>query len=589
MRRESVRTFFSSRTWTKHNYKSCEVVVYEARTSRRIDVPILKRLSEERVRQDYADSRLAGRIVIRVRNQVNIWRHWVHWLCQAGPAKFSPQSSRSRDHAKASIMRKLNGPSTPSLQLMIALFCATSIASGAERPNILFLIADDLSANALGCYGNRQCQTPHIDKLAERGFRFDRAYCQYPVCGASRAAIMSGQYAQVIGVTGNGNAQQFTELLGNRPSMSQLFRHHDYFAARIGKIYHMRVPGDITANVSGPDHAASWDEAINCGGPEWMSDGFHSHHSNEELNRDPNRHYGLGFGGAFYVVKTPGDGRDQPDVKAANEAIRFLETQRDQPFFLAVGFVRPHVPLVAPKAFFEPYPFRSMHLPENPEHDLDDIPRAGRGGSSQARGLDSQARKQKTLAAYYASVQFMDAQVGRILAKLEERQLATNTIVVFTSDHGYHLGEHELWQKMSLHEESVRVPLVLSVPQQSPGVSASLVEQIDIYPTLADLAGLPIPAHCQGKSLRPILNHPNQQIRDAVYCLRRRNDHLYRTKDWALIHYRANDQFELYDLRNDPQQFHNLANDPQFNEQKTSLLRRLNKKLASFTSLEESR
>ena len=430
--------------------------------------------------------------------------------------------------------------------------------AAADRPNILFIISDDLTASALSCYGNRQCQTPNIDRLAAEGTRFTRAYCQFPVCGPSRAAIMSGMYAQAIGVTSNGASSKFAANMGKRPSMSQHFIQNGYYAARVSKIYHMRVPGDITAGVDGPDHGASWTERFNCKAPEWMSKGEHQHLTNEKLKRDPDKHYGLGFGGAFYVVKTSTDGSEQPDQMAADKAIEILSRKHDKPFFLAVGLVRPHVPLVAPQDFFAPYPSESMKLMPRIDNDWDDIPRPGISKNARSIGLAGQPAKQKkVLSAYYASVAYMDAQVGRILKALQEQGLRDKTIVVFCSDHGYHLGEHDFWQKMSTHEQSTRIPLIIAAPGGAPAVSDSLVEQIDIYPTLSQMAGLPIPPHCQGRSLVPILADPTHTVRQAAYTLRGR-DHVLRTDRWAFIKYRDGSE-ELYDMKRDPGQFTNLA------------------------------
>lgn len=432
----------------------------------------------------------------------------------------------------------------------------------AAKPNVLFIISDDLSAEALSCYGNAQCKTPHIDKLAKRGVRFTRAYCQYPVCGPSRAALMSGQYAQAIGVTGNGQSGRFTKNLGDRPSMSQLFKDNGWYAARVSKIYHMRVPGDITAGVDGPDHEPSWTQRFNCKAPEQWTIGEHEHLTKERLKPDPQRriHYSLGYGGAFYVVRGESDGAEQADVLAADKAVELIEAHKDKPFFLAVGLVRPHVPLVAPRPYFEPYPFADMTLARQMADDWDDIPPAGISKNSRGSGLDSERKKQKVLSAYYACVTFMDAQAGRILDALDKHGLRDNTIVVFCSDHGYHLGEHELWQKMSLHEESARIPLIIAAPGHEAGVSDGLVEQIDLYPTLASLAGLPVPEHCQGKSLVPLLKDPDAKVRDAAYCLRS-GGHLLRTQQWAYISY-PNGSGELYDMANDPKQFTNLIDGP---------------------------
>ncbi len=434
-------------------------------------------------------------------------------------------------------------------------------APPAPRRNVLFLISDDLSAGTLGCYGNEQCKTPHIDALAAAGVRFTRAYCQFPVCGPSRAAIMSGMYPQQNGVVGNGSSARFGATMADRPSLAEHFRTHGYHSARSGKIYHMRVPGDITAGVAGPDHPESWDETFNAHAPEWMTEGEHAHLSNEKLNRDPDKHYNLGFGGAFYVVKGASDGAEQADHQIAAEAVEILgrHAESGTPFFLAVGFVRPHVPLVAPAGYFEPYPPGAIAPPDVPEGDWDDIPKAGISKSSRSSGITSEERKREVLAAYYASVAYMDAKVGEVVGALDRLGLAGDTVVVFTADHGYHLGEHDFWQKMSLHEESVRIPIIIRPPgDRGAGSQAdTLAEQIDLYPTLCDLAGLPVPEHCRGVSLRPALEDPTAQLREAAYCLRR-SDHLLRTDRHAYIRY-AGGAEELYDMHADPQQFTNLA------------------------------
>jgi iduronate 2-sulfatase len=456
-----------------------------------------------------------------------------------------------------------------SVLALAGLVVCAGYSPGAEptgqKRNVLFLISDDLSAGALSCYGNRQCKTPHIDRLAGRGVRFTRAYCQFPVCGPSRAALMSGLYPQVVGVTGNGASARFTRNMGDRPSLPQLFKNHGWYTARVSKIYHMRVPGDITAGVDGPDHAPSWTERFNCQGPEWMSKGEHSLPTTQKVRKIPNKHYALGFGTAFYIVKGEGEGAEQPDVQAATKAIELLNKHGDKPFFLAVGFVRPHVPLVAPHAYFEPYPPASIRLPTLLANDWDDIPRPGISLNSARIGIKGKDdRKQEVLAAYYASVAFMDAQVGRVLDILEKKNLRDNTVVVFCSDHGYHLGEHDFWQKMSLHEESTRIPLIVAAPGYKPGVSDSLVEQIDLYPTLAHLAGLEIPRHCQGKSLKPVLADPSKTVREGAYCLKGKA-HLLRTDRWAFISYgdpTKDGPAELYDMKKDPRQFTNLASDP---------------------------
>lgn len=461
--------------------------------------------------------------------------------------------------------------------LSVVLFSAVSTA---ERPNVLFIISDDLTAEALSAFGNVQSRTPNIDRLAGEGVRFTRAYCQFPLCGPSRAALMSGMYPPAIGVMGNPGANEFAGHLGARPSMAEHFKNNGYYTARVSKIYHMRVPGDITAGVDGPDHAASWTERFNCQAPEWMSTGVHSHLTNEKLSFDKDKHYNLGFGGAFYVVKGDTDGSEQPDVQAADRAIALLKAHRDEPFFLAVGLVRPHVPLVAPASYFEPYPDEAMQLAPQVAGDWDDIPKAGITKNSMNSGLDTTEKKRQVLSAYYAAVAFMDAQVGRMLGALDELGLREKTIVVFTSDHGYHLGEHEFWQKMSLHEESARIPLVIAAPDLQPAVTDSLAQQIDLYPTLAELAELPVPAHCQGKSLVPVLLDGSATAHDAVYtCMG--DDHLLTTARWSYLEHGDGTE-ELYDLDKDPRQFFNLAGAAAYGTELEELRGRLAEKLAEI-------
>lgn len=466
---------------------------------------------------------------------------------------------------------------------LLLLISLSTVVIAEERPNVLFIISDDLTKTALGCYGNAQCQTPNIDRLASQGMRFECAHCQFPVCGPSRAALMSGMYAQAIGVTGNGASERFARNLGDRPTMSQHFKNHGYYTARVSKIYHMRIPGDITAGVHGPDHEASWTERFSMHAPEWMTQGEHIHLSNERLRFDKDKHYGLGFGGAFYIVKGKSDGAEQPDVMATNKAIELMRTHKDEPFFLAVGLVRPHVPLVAPEKYFAPYPVERMKLAEKVPNDQSDIPKAGLGGSSKARGITAPEKQKGCLSGYYAAVNFMDDQVGRLLNELESLGLRKNTIVVFKSDHGWHLGEHDLWQKMSLHEESASIPLIISAPGKRPGVSKSLVEQIDLFPTLASLAGLPLPDHLQGHSLVPILDDPATSVREAAYSLRS-GAHLLRTDRWAYIEYPKNGGEELYDMHNDPKQFTNLAGNIEHRATLEELRGKLVAKLKSIDS-----
>lgn len=429
-------------------------------------------------------------------------------------------------------------------------------------PNVLFLIADDLTANALQCYGNAAVQTPNIDSLAAQGTRFTRAYCQFPVCAASRASMLSGMYTERLTGAGGGYAN-LDAVLGPHPTLPEHFRQRGYTSARVSKLYHMRVPGDITNGVAGPDHASSWDLAHNVQAPEWQTPGATGHYTNETLDfSQPTAHYDLGFGAAFYAVAASTSGAEQADVLAVDQALDYLQQLQDEPFFLAVGFVRPHVPLVAPAATFALYPPASLALAPSVPGDLNDIPAAGIFWNEPARGPNTDLERRLVLQAYYASVTFMDEQVGRLLARLDELELTDETIVVFTSDHGYHLGEHTMWQKLSLHEESARVPLIVRGPGVRAGAATDgLTELIDLYPTLSELAGLAIPAACQGLSLADVLSNGARSPRAAATS-RVSGGQLLRTAEFAYMRYGSAE--ELYRMTTDPLQFTNLASDPGF-------------------------
>ncbi|NLK49409.1 MAG: sulfatase-like hydrolase/transferase, partial [Candidatus Cloacimonetes bacterium] len=242
---------------------------------------------------------------------------------------------------------------------------------------------------------------------------------------------------------------------------------------------------------------------------------------------------------------------------------------KDKPFFLAVGFVRPHVPFVAPKSYFDGYPYEQMVLPPKVKNDWKDIPEAGINYVTSVNAQMSEEQEKKAIAGYYASVAYMDAQVGKVLQTLKEEGLDDNTIVIFTSDHGFHLGEHDFWMKVSLHEESVRVPLIIKAPGKKPGVCHSLTELLDLYPTVAELAGLKASPHLQGKSLVKTLDDPSIEVRDAAFSVSNGGrSFLLRTDKWAFIQYGEDGKsgMELFNMEYDEKQYNNLAYNPKFKD-----------------------
>ncbi len=421
--------------------------------------------------------------------------------------------------------------------------------------NVLFIVSDDLKASVLGCYGDKVCHTPNIDRLASEGVVFERTYCQGVVCGPSRTSFMHSRYKG-----------------GADINLGRHFRENGWYSARVGKIYHMRVPGDIIAGTNGQDVESSWTERFNSQGQEAHTPGhyaclnqniFTTDPENRQTTRMPHR--------MFVTVRYEGDGSDQPDHKSATKAIELLQQHQTEKFFLAVGLVRPHYPMVAPQQYFDPYPWQKILMPPAIENDLLDIPKAGLAGTQNEKNPIGQYpdNQKRMWTGYYASVAFMDAQVGRIVNELERLGLRESTAIVFASDHGYHLGEHGFWQKSNLHEEVTRVPLIMSVPGVKPGRSQSLTELMDIFPTLSNLAGLKLPTIVQGKSLVPILKDNDASVRDGSLSLNK-GGYSIRTPDWAFMRY-ADKSAELYDMEADPNQFKNLVDDPDYAETRKQL------------------
>ena len=464
-----------------------------------------------------------------------------------------------------------------TLLLAILFGLSTIPAVAAERLNVLFIISDDLTATALSCYGNSICQTPNIDALAARGTRFTRAYCQGTYCGPSRASLMSGYYPHATGVLGYKNPRP---QIGDRPTWSEHFKNHDYYAARVSKIFHMGVPGGIEDGGDGADDSRSWTERFNSPGPEWKAPG-----DGETLENNPDGSRPVVGGNTFVVVEADGDDLVHSDGKTAQKAAQLIGKHSQSPFWLGVGFVRPHVPFVAPRPYFTPFkPYDALALPARLETDWDDIPKAGINYKTSVNMKMDLRRQRKAIGGYYASVAYMDAQVGKVLAALREAELEDQTIVIFTSDHGYHLGEHDFWAKVSLREESAAVPLIVCVPGKQPGVCDSLVELVDLYPTLSSLCGLKIPPHVQGKDISNMLDDPTYTVRDAAFSVApMRKGFLLREDRWAYIQYgeEAQQGQELFDMQHDPQQFHNLATSADHADTLARLRGKLAEKLAT--------
>ena len=397
-------------------------------------------------------------------------------------------------------------------------------ARAAGEYNVLFIIVDDLRP-MLGCYGHPEMHTPNIDRLAARGTLFNRAYCQYPLCNPSRASILTGLRPETTRV--NSNSTNFRQTVPEAVALPDYFAAHGYHTQSIGKIEHMHQQFKI--------------------GPSWQALDV----ADDEL----------------------------ADGKTANKTVEALRALKEQQFFLAVGFDKPHLPFYAPRKYYEFYNLedahRSFRLPATssyPENSPEiaqnslglfslysDIP-AGDGPFSDEQTLE-------LIRAYAASTTYMDAQVGRVLHQLDALGLTDSTIIVFCGDHGYHLGEHGTWRKNTLFEVGVRSPLIISMPAQShPGAKTDgLVELVDIYPTLCDACQLPIPKSLEGTSMVQLIDEPMRTWKSAAFSKVVRGGRSIRTAQYRYTEWGSNGRRgkELYDYYKDPHETRNVANLPQ--------------------------
>jgi len=393
----------------------------------------------------------------------------------------------------------------------LAGLAAVAVAAPASgRLNVLLLVSDDCRA-AMACYGEPTI-TPCIDRLAARGLRFEHAYCQYPLCNPSRASFLTGMRPDTTGVYEN--RTQFRQNIPNVVTLPQLFKNHGYFVARVGKLYHYGVPKQIGTN--GLDDPVSWEQVVNPRGRDCDDeDKIYSIIAGEKARvAVGTRNYGA----TLSWLAADGEDIEQTDGKIAQEACRLLREHKDEPFFLGVGFFRPHTPYVSPKKYFELYPRPKLALAPVPVGDREGKPPVALTVFPPHYGMDDGLQR-IVKQAYYASVSFMDAQFGVVLAELQRLGLDRNTVVVFISDHGYHLGEHGQWQKMTVFEEASRVPLIIAAPGMKAAgkVTPRLAELVDLYPTLADLCGLPAPKDLEGTSLRPLLDDPERPWKKGAF------------------------------------------------------------------------
>lgn len=441
---------------------------------------------------------------------------------------------------------------------VIGLSCFASTVLAKDQPrklNVLFIAIDDLTC-ALNCYGHPEVSSPNLDKFARDSVKFDRAYCQFPLCNPSRSSLLSGMRPDTTRIFGNG--VRIRDRFTNIVTLPQLFKNNGYFSGRIGKIFHYDVPGQI--GTSGRDDPPSWDQVVNPRGRD----------KDDEKDVINFTSWNKNIGASLTWMEAKGTDEEQTDGKVAAATIKMIEAHKDEPFFIACGFYRPHVPDIATKPYFDMYPLDKVTLPVEPPEHIANIPPIAMTVKPLNYGLDP-VKLRTFKRAYTAATTFVDAQFGKVMDTVQRLGLEDNTVIVVWSDHGWNLGEHGQWQKMLLFEESAHVVLMIRVPhgKNYGKVCPRTVELVDLYPTLADLCGLKPPSWLEGRSLRPLLRKPTATWKLPAFTQVTRKGGIMgrsiRTEQWRYTEWAGGDKGrELYDQDADPHEYRNLANDPKY-------------------------
>lgn len=432
---------------------------------------------------------------------------------------------------------------------LLGSFALTLPASAAEKPDVLFIAVDDLNDWVTHLGGHPQARTPNIDRLVARGTAFTNTHCAAPACNPSRAALMSGLRPWQTGIYTNGDPA--AGVLKDTLTINRHFMAHGYNTQGGGKIYH---------NINAEGRDDTW--------TKW--EGLFPSINDHDANRN-----GLGRG-HFDWGPVDAKPQDMGDYKLTSWAVDQLQkAPADKPLFLAVGYVKPHLPWYVPQEYFDRFPLDGIQLPVTQEGDLADIPKAGvkmAGPEGDHAAVVKADQWKKAVQAYLATISFLDDQVGRLLDGLDASPRKDKTIIVWWTDHGWALGEKEHWRKFALWEETTRTSCAIVAPgvSQAGSVSKAPVDYLGLYPTLCELTGLPVPEHVKGPSLLPLLKDPAASWDHVAVCSHGRGNHAVRDAQWRYIRY-ADGSEELYDHSKDPYEWKNLAGDKGLAETKARL------------------
>ena len=433
--------------------------------------------------------------------------------------------------------------------IFTALIFLVGTAFAQPKPNILLIMADDLRDFG-GAFTKEVVKTPNLDRLRARGMTFERAYVQYPVCNPSRSSMMTGLRAEQTGIVGNDISLR--EKMPEVVTLPQLCKEAGWQSHAFGKLYHLGGGKDVVAKQRWMDAGKSWHTA----------QAFEATKVGKKMIEGRNV-----TGEALkWCAWGAADGMDddQPDGQIAAATVAMIDKLGYTPWFIGCGFMKPHDPFIAPKKYFDLYPLDSLKAWRDPDGMTPARKDAvGFGAYGEAFGQFTDQEWLELFRAYCAGTSFMDAQLGRVLDALDRGKHWDNTLVIFVGDHGYHTGERQWWNKNTLFERSCRAPLIIAAPGMKGGqTTRSLVEFVDLYPTIADFCSLPMPHAAAGTSLRPVLADPTADIKDAAFTLLTRSPKLHaqsiRTNRWRFTRW-SDGQTELYDHDTDPEELHDVA------------------------------